>query len=100
MPGYAKPASSQFALPVPEDWAEHEPFKEEKLGAKASMAGSFIYPGTAAEAAQTYRDLLTEAGFAIHNHPLGEATNQASFKIGRASCRESREASHSVGSIQ
>src|SRR5690625_6819806 len=31
MPGYAKPASSQFALPVPEDWAEHEPFKEEKL---------------------------------------------------------------------
>lgn len=79
MPGYAKPASSQFALPVPEDWAEHEPFKEEKLGAKASMAGSFIYPGAAAEAAQTYRDLLTEAGFVIHNHPLGEATNQASF---------------------
>jgi len=79
MPGNAKPASSQFALPVPEDWAEHEPFQEEKLGATPSMAGSFVYPGAAAEAAQTYRDLLTEAGFVIHNHPLGEATNQASF---------------------
>src|SRR5690625_7472733 len=46
MPGNAKPASSQFALPVPEDRPEHEPIKAEELGAKAATAGSFIYPGT------------------------------------------------------
>lgn len=79
MPPGARPASAEFPFPVPEDWAENWPFTEEKIGKEMGMAGSFVYPGDAASAAEEYKQLLQQAGFEIHPNPLAEQVNQAAF---------------------
>ena len=81
MPPGARPASADFPFPVPEGWPELDPFTEEKLGKNLAMSGSVIYPGDAQSAAATYQQLLQEAGFQIHPHPLGEQVNAASFIV-------------------
>lgn len=81
IPRGARPASDTFPFPVPEDWAEVEPFMEEKIGGSMGMYGTYEYPGDANSAATLYEDLLKSAGFIIHPNPLGETVHEASFIV-------------------
>jgi hypothetical protein len=81
IPAGARAASADFPFPVPEDWAEHEPFAEEKIGGSAGVYGSLVFPGDAASAAASYQALLRDAGYAVHPHPLGEVTHDAAFIV-------------------
>ena len=79
IPDGARAASPDFPFPVPEDWAELDPFVEEKLGKDITMAGSVEYPGDAKAAAKHYQELLIAAGFDAYPYGPGELTNQASI---------------------
>lgn len=79
IPDGARAASAEFPFPVPEDWAELEPFTEEKLGKDITMSGGFEYPGDAKTAAAHYQQLLIAAGFDAYPYGPGELTNQASI---------------------
>lgn len=79
IPAGARAASPDFPFPVPEDWAELDPFLEEKLGKDITMYGSVEYPGDAKTAAAHYRELLVAAGFDAYPYGPGELTNEASL---------------------
>lgn len=81
IPDGARPGSTDFPFPVPKDWAELAPFAEEKIGKDIAMSGMLEYPGDAADAAETYRQLLEEAGYVIHPNPLGEQVHAATFIV-------------------
>lgn len=77
----ARAAGTDFPFPVPADWAEYEPFAEEKIGGSVGVYGSLVFPGDAASASATYQALLTDAGYLVHPHPLGETVHDAAFIV-------------------
>lgn len=79
IPTGARAASADFPFPVPADWAELDPFVEEKVGKDITMYGAVEYPGDAKTAAAHYRELLIAAGFDAYPYAPGELTNQASL---------------------
>lgn len=81
MPSGARPASDAFPFPVPADWAELDPFMEEKNGGSMAMYGAYEFPGEAKSDAALYEGLLKSAGFVIHPNPLGETVHDASFIV-------------------
>jgi hypothetical protein len=81
IPEGARAAGTDFPFPVPADWEEYEPFAEEKIGGSVGVYGSLVFPGDAASASASYQALLTDAGYLVHAHPLGETVHDAAFIV-------------------
>lgn len=79
IPSGAYAASGALLFPVPEGWAELDPFEESKLGKDVTVSGSVEYPGDAKDAAATYLAVLKAAGFNAYTYAPGELTNPASL---------------------
>lgn len=79
IPAGAYAASGDLLFPIPDGWAELDPFTEGKLGKDVTTSGSVEYPGDAQEAAATYLAVLKAAGFDAYTYAPGELTNKASL---------------------
>lgn len=79
IPAGAYAASGDLLFPIPDGWAELDPFTPGKLGKDVTTSGSVEYPGDAKESAAIYFGVLEAAGFVVNTYPLGEVTNKASI---------------------
>jgi hypothetical protein len=79
IPDGAHAATADFPFPIPDGWEEINPFTEEKIGKSLAMSAVYTRPADAQAAADTYIQLLKNAGFEIHANPTGELVHDASF---------------------
>lgn len=81
IPAGAVAATTDFPFPVPEGWSALEEFEAGQIGKSEAMYAGYEYPGAAADAAQTYQDLLVAAGYIIHPDLLGATLHEAAFIV-------------------
>lgn len=81
IPDGAHAATADFPFPIPDGWEEIAPFTEEKIGKSLAMSAVYARPDDAKAAADTYSQLLKNAGFEIHANPTGEVVHDASFIV-------------------